>query len=141
MSEEEKEEIKVQDKRRFSAETGELRKDVPPAAEEKKTAPPPKTEKQETPKVKPGHETHQPPPPESIFPGFLLGIAAQAMALMGAVPESKEQQNLPAAKHLIDILEVLQTKTKGNLEKGEEQLLTNTLYELRMMFVEATKKK
>jgi hypothetical protein len=44
--------------------------------------------------------------------------------------------NLEAAKDVIDMLGVLQEKTKGNLEKSEEELLTGLLYELRMVYLE-----
>jgi len=43
-----------------------------------------------------------------------------------------------AAKHNIDLLEVLQEKTKGNLSADEEKMLGAVLYELRMNFVNAT---
>jgi hypothetical protein len=44
--------------------------------------------------------------------------------------------NLPAAKDVIDMLGVLQEKTKGNLDPREEELLTGLLYELRMVYLE-----
>jgi hypothetical protein len=44
--------------------------------------------------------------------------------------------NLPAAKDVIDMLGVLQEKTKGNLDPREEELLTGLLYELRMTYLE-----
>ncbi len=46
--------------------------------------------------------------------------------------------NPAAAKHNIDLLEVLQEKTKGNLSADEEKVLGAVLYELRMNFVQAT---
>ncbi len=46
--------------------------------------------------------------------------------------------NPPAAKHNIDLLEVVQEKTKGNLSADEEKVLGAVLYELRMNFVQAT---
>jgi len=46
--------------------------------------------------------------------------------------------NPAAAKHNIDLLEVLQEKTKGNLTADEEKVLSAVLYELRMNFVQAT---
>ncbi len=152
MSEEEKEELKVRDKRRFSADTGELRKDAPPAPEPKQAAPPPQEKikkeeikkeevKKDEPKSEPAPGKAEGPIPEATFAGLVMNFASQAMAFMGAVPEAREEMNLPIAKHLIETLEVIQTKTKGNLDKEEEQLLTNALYQLHMMFVEISKKK
>ncbi len=46
--------------------------------------------------------------------------------------------NPAAAKHNIDLLEVMQEKTKGNLSADEEKMLGSVLYELRMNFVQAT---
>ena len=47
----------------------------------------------------------------------------------------KSQRNLAAAKQTIDILSILKTKTEGNLDENEKQLLDGVLYELRMRFV------
>jgi hypothetical protein len=45
-------------------------------------------------------------------------------------------QNLPLAKHYIDLLEVLKNKTKGNLDEEETKIIDGTLHELRMVFVQ-----
>ena len=51
-------------------------------------------------------------------------------------PVTKEsKRNLAAAKQTIDILTILKTKTEGNLDEDENQLLDDILYELRMRFV------
>jgi hypothetical protein len=47
--------------------------------------------------------------------------------------------NLAAAQQIIDILALLEEKTRGNLTAEERQLLEQLLYELRMRFVEASK--
>jgi len=47
------------------------------------------------------------------------------------------QSNLPAAQQMIDILALLEEKTRGNLTAEERQLLEQVLYELRLRFVEA----
>jgi len=58
-----------------------------------------------------------------------------------ADPNTKEARpDLPMAKHTIDILGMLQQKTKGNLDGEEENLLNSLLYELRMKYVAAAKK-
>ena len=52
-----------------------------------------------------------------------------------------EEPNLPLARHTIDILCMLRTKTEGNLSPNEEQLLQSLLYDLRLRFCEAKKQK
>ena len=53
--------------------------------------------------------------------------------------ESGQPANLAAAQQIIDILSLLEEKTRGNLTAEERQLLEQLLYELRMRYVEATK--
>jgi len=80
--------------------------------------------------------------PEVDFAGFLLSLATSAMAHLGEVPDpatGTTTENPVAAKQMIDILSILQEKTKGNLERDEERLLDNLLYELRMKFLSKTK--
>ena len=48
--------------------------------------------------------------------------------------------DMPNAKRTIDLMEVLQEKTQGNLTAGESRLLEDVLYELRMSFVEMQKR-
>jgi len=50
----------------------------------------------------------------------------------------KKKKNLPMAKQTIDILAMLEEKTKGNLADDESQLLKNILYDLRMRYVKET---
>lgn len=75
------------------------------------------------------------------FSGFCLSLATSALYHMGvaAHPESRDQipeANLPLAQQTIDSLEMLQVKTRGNLDEEEARLLESMLYELRMRFVE-----
>ena len=51
------------------------------------------------------------------------------------MPISRAQPNLPAAQQMIDILALLEQKTRGNLTAEERQVLEQVLYELRMRFV------
>jgi hypothetical protein len=63
---------------------------------------------------------------------------------LGESPESgqaPQAADLPAAKHAIDLLGILQAKTKGNLESEEEALLEALLYDLRLKFVKASQSK
>ncbi len=55
-------------------------------------------------------------------------------------PQLKEiSVNLPAAKHTIEILEILEAKTVGNLDENEEKLLKDILYNLRLKYVQHSK--
>jgi hypothetical protein len=76
----------------------------------------------------------------ALFAHLVMQQTNMAMMLMGKVPHPESGQpikDLEAAKLFIDLLEMLQAKTKGNLTKEEENLLRQSLTNLRMMFVEA----
>lgn len=76
-------------------------------------------------------------PPVS-FAGHIAELAFTAQAYMGGMqdPESKQPMiELGMAKRAIDTLEMLQEKTKGNLEAPERNYLENMLYDLRMTYV------
>ena len=75
------------------------------------------------------------------FSGFILSLNASALIHLGEIPDpqSKERAlNLPAAKHTIDILELLIDKTKGNLTSDEQKLVDDVVYNLRMKYVKET---
>jgi hypothetical protein len=66
-------------------------------------------------------------------------LAFQAMMCMGLMPDpasGKAEKNLPQAKHLIDMLEILQQKTEGNRTSEESEDLEGILYQLRMSYVQ-----
>lgn len=76
-------------------------------------------------------------PPVS-FITFVLSLAQSAMVLMGEAPDPDSgefMQNLSQAKHTIDILAMLDCKTRGNLTPEEHAVLENILCELRMAYV------
>ena len=83
----------------------------------------------------------QPPPvPEITFSAFVYSLSTSALVHLGEIPEpisEKMDKNLPLAKQTIDILGLLQEKTKGNLTQEEENLLNSFLYDLRMRYVKA----
>jgi hypothetical protein len=82
-------------------------------------------------------------PTAVTFVGFVLSLAHTAAYHFGDVPDPVTGQpgtaNLAAAQQIIDILSLLEQKTRGNLTAEERQLLEQLLYELRMRFVEAGK--
>ncbi|MBI3331146.1 MAG: DUF1844 domain-containing protein [Candidatus Omnitrophica bacterium] len=76
--------------------------------------------------------------PEARFDLFLSGLAMEALIALGdmAHPATRKQAaNLPHAKYLIDLLGVLEEKTKGNLTADEDKLFKDTLYQLRMRYL------
>ena len=81
------------------------------------------------------------PDPNINFSSFVLSLAATAAVHFGDRLEPGETEqgpvDLASAGQMIDILALLDEKTKGNLTPDEAQLLEAILYELRLRFVEA----
>ena len=80
----------------------------------------------------------QTPLPEVTFSTFVMSLASSALVHLGEVPEpesGRTMTNLPVAKHTIDILAMLEEKTRGNLDTEESKLLKDMLFELRMHYV------
>jgi hypothetical protein len=76
----------------------------------------------------------------ALFAQLILQQSNMALMLLGKVPHPESGQtykDLEAARLFIDQLEMLETKTKGNLTKEESGLLKQTLMNLRLAFVEA----
>jgi Domain of unknown function (DUF1844) len=80
--------------------------------------------------------------PQLSFTAFVLSLASTAAIHFGdlADPVSGERSapNLEGATQMIEILSLLEQKTRGNLTAEERQVLEQVLYELRMRFVEAS---
>jgi hypothetical protein len=77
--------------------------------------------------------------PVASFSELVNIIVMQAMAGLGLFAGPGGQQmppNIEVAKHFIDMLQVLEDKTKGNLVPDEKKLLDQVLYEMRMTFVQ-----
>lgn len=95
----------------------------------------PKSE-QQAPKETPEEEKFELPPVNFI--NFINSLASTAFMYMGGLvdPETKKPiVELNLAKHHIDIIEMLQQRTKGNLTAPENNFLENTLYNLRMSYI------
>ena len=76
--------------------------------------------------------------PKVTFGTFILSLSSTALVSLGEVPEPESgemRENLPLAKHTIDILVMLKEKTARCLTSDEAQLLDGILYELRMKYV------
>lgn len=76
--------------------------------------------------------------PEVTFASLVLSLNTSALFHMGELPHPETGQKLvdkALAKHTIDTLDLLSTKTQGNLDNDEGELLTRVLYELKMKYV------
>lgn len=83
-----------------------------------------------------------PPPPPASFPFLVSMLGTQALAAMGQLgaEEDAPTPRLDYAKHYIDLLGVLEEKTKNNLSPEEAKLVGDWLYQLRIGYVEMVKK-
>jgi hypothetical protein len=76
------------------------------------------------------------------FTAFVISIASSAAIHFGDLPDPASGEpaelNLDGAQQMIDILALLEEKTKGNLTAEERQVLEQVLYELRMRFIEVS---
>jgi hypothetical protein len=131
--------FRVVDRRPFAAD-GSRKEDFP--AEEKKVEVAPARDRS-TPD-KPPSEPRS--PYNGDFPGFetlVSYLSTTAMFQLGLIPGPSGEHipaDMPNAKRTVDLLEVLQEKTQGNLTASESRLLDDVLYELRMSFVEMQKR-
>ena len=80
------------------------------------------------------------PLPKGDFAALISMLVTQALFTLGLLEvEGQEREpDLEMAKYNIDMLETLEEKTRGNLTKEEETVLTKTLNEVRMAYVKAT---
>lgn len=117
--------FKVEDKRRFTQE-GEAKEGSPTEAKREPTSQPRPSEKL----------------PPIDFTVFVLSLASSVQVHLGLVANpgsQKIEKNLSLAQQTIDILGLLQEKTKGNLTPEEGQVLQSVLSDLRLQYVEAKK--
>jgi hypothetical protein len=127
----------VQDRRRFS-ETGEAR-EAPEVSQGFTMSEPSKGSESQS-----KTETTQEPLPEINFSTFVISLSTQALMHLGEIANplsGKSEVDVPVAKQMIDILGMLQEKTRGNLDAGEARLIEDLLFDLRMKYVDAVKKK
>ncbi|HEX6726823.1 MAG TPA: DUF1844 domain-containing protein [Nitrospira sp.] len=79
-----------------------------------------------------------PPAPPVTFSSFVISLGSSSLMLMGEQLDPQQTPipvNLPQAKEIIDLLSVLEDKTKGNLTPDEQMVLRDMLYALRMKYV------
>lgn len=128
--------FKVEDRRRFSSE-GELKPEH--RLNEAESAQAPKAEAPPHQEEAPARPQAREAPSEMTFSAFIVGLSTEVLVHLGEIPDpvsGKPSRNLPGAQQLIDILGLLQQKTKGNLDADELHLLDTILFDLRMKYVE-----
>ncbi|PQO40260.1 DUF1844 domain-containing protein [Blastopirellula marina] len=80
--------------------------------------------------------------PPADFMLLISMLATQAFSAMGQIPDpvtGQASKHPDVAKHMIDLLAVLEEKTKGNLNPQEKAVLESVLHQLRMAFIAAGK--
>jgi Domain of unknown function (DUF1844) len=80
---------------------------------------------------------------EISFTAFVISLASSAAIHFGDIPDPESgdrpaEPNLEGAQQMIEILSLLEEKTRGNLTAEERQVLEQVLYELRMRYIEAS---
>lgn len=124
----------VKDRRLFSEET--------PADEASESAP------GETPQAGADEAAPKKPPrpeqeaaaqlPEVNFSTFIFSLNSATLVHLGIIEDpasGQKTKNLQLAKQTIDILGMLERKTRGNLSSDEEAMLRSILYDLRMIYI------
>lgn len=134
--------FKVEDRRRFVDDAESVAEPAPEAEAAPPAAATPPAADEEHPDSPPLHgdeHRHQ----EINFTTFVMGLSTQALMHLGEIadPEAPGAPDLAAAKQMIDLLGILREKTTGNLEPAEEQLLASMLYDLRMRYVEVSRRR
>jgi hypothetical protein len=142
------ESFRVVDRRLFNSE-GELRPEIAEEqnreqAKSQPAAPPrdakaDKADKTATPAVAP--ET-PPPQPNKNFQMLIDLLARNAAALLGGIPDPATGQaylDLEGAREMIDMLDTLREKTRGNLASEEDRLLSEVLGSLKLSYMEISK--
>jgi hypothetical protein len=122
----EKEQLKVKEKEELKKQEKEELKQDETAVEEAKP-----------------EAGERPPLPPANFPGLVSMLATQVFFALGLISTEQNKEakpDLEMAKFNIDMLTVLEEKTKGNLGDDEEKMLTDTLSQLRMAFVQVSQK-
>jgi len=126
--------FRVVDRRRFDS-SGDERPDAEPLPDESQASK--------------GPGGGRPPEPEPVpggvdFLSFAASLATNALAAMGALPE-EQAAGLPRspelAREYIDVLAMLQAKTRGNLTPQEERALQQMITDLRLQFVELSRRR
>ncbi|MBM9529933.1 DUF1844 domain-containing protein [Desulfoprunum benzoelyticum] len=81
--------------------------------------------------------------PEVTFPAFIMSLNTSVLYHLGEIGDpatGRREPDFDLARHAIDTLVLLEQKTRGNLDKDEEELLKNIIYDVKLRFVTAVKR-
>lgn len=140
-SDERNEGFKVTDKRRFTTE-GESKGETDARDRESVETESAKVEQEpESRKEERSEQTQTKELPPLDFSSFILSLANTALFQLGLIkgPETGIEKDLQGARQTIDIIALLEEKTRGNLTDQEQKIVSEALYQLRMAFVDASK--
>lgn len=134
---EDKKDFVVKDRRIF-AEEDKDREEVKDDASNEKEA----EEKESKSTVSTSEQTKESQLPEMNFPTFIMSMNASALVHLGVIEDpatGKKESNMLLAKQTIDILTMIEEKTRGNLTEDEEKMLQSILYDLKIIYVKEKK--
>ncbi len=80
--------------------------------------------------------------PEIDFATFVLSLGSSVLVHLGEIPDpqgGEQHRDLALAKQAIDIIAMLEAKTRGNLDEAEQHLIQSLLYDLRVKYCDAQK--
>jgi len=145
----EREEIRVVDRRMFTPDGQRRTPDAPPddspAAHPAPASPgPPRVAPGETTRPGVGPPSREEQAASAHFVNLVRNLAATAAANLGEMPNpftGQVEVDLDGARQVIDLLQALQVKTRGNLTADESRLIDSLLYDLKMAVVNQQKKK
>lgn len=135
MTDKAKEPIKVVDRRHFTSE-GDPR--PAPEAEGRPETPSPEPRREEARQA----EAAAGMGPLSPFGEFVLSLASSCLMSLGQIPDApggRGEPDLDAAGSILDVLDMLKAKTAGNLDSQESALLEQTLFQLKMTYLQVRK--
>jgi len=145
--------FQVKDRRRFT-ESGDVRENAPDAPTEDKAGDAPVDATEGQPDADragaAGSTGSSPRAPELgdqsaeiTLSTFLMSLSTQALICLGEIPNpmtGESETDLTAVREFIDVISMLQEKTRGNLDPSESSLFDKILFDLRMRFVEKARK-
>ena len=138
---EEKKDFIIKDRRIFAEENRDQKDDEQEKETQAEAAADQATAQESSEQITAEEGEPDTPLPEINFSTFIFSLNASALVHLGAIEDPASGQkvkNLPLAKQTIDILNMLEEKTRGNLNKDEENIMRNILYDLRIAYVKET---
>lgn len=129
----------IKDRRSFDEE-GSLKEESPQETKPEDHGQKPEDKKEE----QKASDSESQPLPEVNFNSLIFSLSSSALLHLGDIvdPQTGEKrEDLPMAKHSIDIISMLKDKTKGNLDNEEQKFIDSILTDLRLRYVKAVKNK